>query len=101
MAITERTEPYEIFVRYRTNAAGERTVHAHQRSLTQTLNNGVITGERENDAVPLDPALVKDMVGEMLPALVAERDALLLDRAALAAALVEAQAKLATLEPSE
>lgn len=87
MALTERTRPYEILVRYNANAAGQLTIAAHQRDLTEVLRDGVVISATEGNATALDLNLVKDIVGQTLPGLLAERDALAAENADLQAQL--------------
>lgn len=76
MALTERTRPYEVLIRYNQDAAGVETTAAHQTHITEVLRDGVVISATEHAAQALDVALVKSIVGDKLPGLVAERDAL-------------------------
>ncbi len=76
MALTERTRPYEVLIRYNQDAVGVETTAAHQIHITEVLRDGVVISATELAAQPLDVALVKGIVGDKLPSLTAERDAL-------------------------
>ncbi len=76
MALTERTRPYEVLIRYNQDGAGVETTAAHQVHITEVLRDGVVISATELAAQPLDVALVKGIVGDKLPSLTAERDAL-------------------------
>lgn len=85
MALTERTRPYEVLIRYNMSAAGVETTAAHQIHITEVLRDGVVISATEHAAQPLEVALVAGIVGDKLPGLVAERDALAANLAAVTA----------------
>jgi len=90
--LTERTRPYEVLIRYNQDAAGVETTAAHQIHITEVLRDGVVISATEHAAVALDVALVKSIVGDKLPGLTAERDAL---KASLADTTAEKEAATA------
>lgn len=88
MAYSERTRLYEVLVRYHPDG----TVAAHQRDIQEVLNGTDVVAATEGPAVSLVVADVAAVVGSVLPALSAERDALTEQVTALTAerdALVE------------
>lgn len=85
MALTERTRPYEVLIRYNMSAAGVETTAAHQIHITEVLRDGAVISATEHAAQALDVALVKGIVGDKLPGLVAERDTLAANLAAVTA----------------
>jgi len=76
MALTERTRPYEVLIRFNMNAAGQQTISAHQLRIYEVLKDGAVISAQELPAEPLDGALVAALVGAQLPDLIAERDTL-------------------------
>ena len=74
MALTERTRPYELLIRFHQNGEGAPTIAAHQLRIHEILQNGDIISAKELPAEALTPALVSDLVGDHLPTLIAERD---------------------------
>ena len=40
MALTERTRPYEVLIRYNMTAGGQQTVAAHQLHINEVLKDG-------------------------------------------------------------
>lgn len=82
--IETRTRPYEVLIRH----LPDGTVAAHQRTLREVLEDGVVISALEGDARPLAAEEVADLVGTMLPAVLAERDA-------LSAQVLDLQAQLA------
>lgn len=83
MSLTERTRPYEVLIRYNQDAAGVETTAAHQIHITEVLRDGVVISATEHAAQPLDVAVVEGIVGDRLPGLIAERDALAVEAAKL------------------
>lgn len=98
MALTERTRPYEVLIRYNMSAAGVETTAAHQIHITEVLRDGAVISATEHAAQALDVALVKGIVGDKLPGLVAERDALAANLATATANLATATAELDALK---
>lgn len=94
MALTERTRPYEVLIRFNMTAGGQQTIAAHQLHINEVLKDGAVIAATELPAQPLDPALVSGLVGDMLPGLVADRDAL---AASLTTVTGEKEAALADL----
>lgn len=95
MALTERTRPYELLIRFHQNAAGQETIAAHQLQIYEILQDGEVISAKELAAEPLDPEMVAGLVGEQLPRLVAERDAL---AAGLASVTAEKQVAVTELD---
>lgn len=76
MALTERTRPYEVLIRFRQNAAGQETIAAHQLKIYEVFQGAELISAKELPAEALDPSLVSGLVGDLLPGLLAERDTL-------------------------
>lgn len=79
MAIIERERLYEVLVRFLPSGG----CAAHQRRLTEVVRDGVVIAAQEGPALELVPGEVADVLGEALPALVLERDALAAAKAQL------------------
>lgn len=92
MALTERTRPYEVLIRFNMNAAGQQTISAHQLRIHEVLKDGEVISAQELPAEPLDGALVAALVGAQLPDLIAERDALFVEAAKLPDLIAERDA---------
>lgn len=101
MALTERTRPYEVFIRY----AEDGSVYAHKRTITEALEGAVVKYATENAPTPLVIGDVPQILGEFLPAAVVAQDtaraqvaALTAERDALAEQLSAAQQTISELQ---
>lgn len=70
MALEEKERLYEVLIRYHPDG----TVAAHYKNIVEVFRDGVAFAATEGDAKPLNVAVIGDVLGEVVPAIVAERD---------------------------